>query len=257
MSLTFVAVVSAVGLFLGMLLLFEAGRYVGIKRSARDPDAASGSGPAEAGVFGLLGLLLALTFSGAASRFQARRHLVTEEANAVGSAYLRVDVLPSEAQPEVRQLFRRYLDARVASYPRDEDASVARAWSSEVAALQAQIWSAAVALSPRDATGNGAKLLLPALNDMFDIATTRTMAMEDHPPQLIFILLAGLSLVSSLLVGYVSCGSRTRNWFPQVILAATMSLTYYVILDLEFPRHGLIRVDSADHVLVELRNSMR
>ncbi len=91
MTLAFAASLSAVGLFLGMLMLFETGRCVGKKRLMRDPDsAATGAGPAEAAVFGLLGLLLAFTFSGATSRFEVRRHLITEEANAIGTAYLRI-----------------------------------------------------------------------------------------------------------------------------------------------------------------------
>ncbi len=77
MSFAFVASLSAVGLFTGMLLLFEVGRRVGIRRLARDPDGiANGSGPVEAAVVGLLGLLLAFTFSGAASRFEDRRHRI-------------------------------------------------------------------------------------------------------------------------------------------------------------------------------------
>ena len=79
MTLIFVASLAAVGLFLGMLMLFEVGRFIGKRRLTRDPDgAAAGAGPAEAAVFGLLGLLLAFTFSGAASRFEDRRHLMDD-----------------------------------------------------------------------------------------------------------------------------------------------------------------------------------
>ncbi|MBS0391397.1 MAG: DUF4239 domain-containing protein [Proteobacteria bacterium] len=258
MTLAFSASLSAVGLFLGMLIFFETGRYVGKKRLTRDPDgAATGAGPAEAAVFGLLGLLLAFTFSGAASRFEVRRHQITEEANAIGTAYLRIDLLPSDAQPEMRQLFRRYLDDRVESYGHPEDATVTQARSSDATVLQARIWATAVSASQRDASGNAAKVLLPALNEMIDITTTRAMATENHPPQVIFVLLAGLSLVSSFLVGYVTCATKTRNWIPALTLAATMSLTFYVILDLEFPRQGMIRVDATDHVLIELRKTIR
>ena len=258
MTLIFVASLAAVGLFLGMLMLFEVGRFIGKRRLTRDPDgAAAGAGPAEAAVFGLLGLLLAFTFSGAASRFEDRRHLITQEANAIGTAYLRVDLLPSAAQPELRQLFRRYVDDRVESYRHLEDATATQARRSDAATLQAQIWTTAVSASQQDVSGNAAKVLLPALNEMFDITTTRVMASENHPPRIIFVLLAGLSLISALLVGYVTCATRPRHWPPFLILAATLSVTFYVILDLEFPRQGMIRVDSADHVLAELRKSMK
>lgn len=257
MTLTFEASLAAVGLFIGMLALLEAGRYVGRKRLPHDPDdTTTGVGATEAAVFGLLGLLLAFTFSGAASRFEARRHLITEEANAIGTAYLRIDLLPGDAQPEMRQLFRRYLDARMASYRPPANMTVAQA-QSDATALQARIWAQSVSASQRDASGNAAKLLLPALNDMIDITTTRAMATENHPPAVIFVLLAGLCLVSSLLVGYVTCTTRRRNWVPLLILAATLSLTFYVILDLEFPREGMIRVDTADHILLDLRKTFQ
>src|SRR5689334_19405316 len=111
------ALVSAACLFLGILLFAAVGRRIGIARLARDPEGLTkGASAAEAAVFGLLGLLIAFTFSGAASRFEDRRHLITTEANAIGTAYLRIDLLPADAQPEVRALFRRYVDARVTAF---------------------------------------------------------------------------------------------------------------------------------------------
>jgi DNA-binding IclR family transcriptional regulator len=114
-------------LFLGMLIFSEIGRRIGVARSARDPDGlAKGAGAAEAAVFALLGLLIAFTFSGAASRFEDRRHLITAEANAIGTAYLRIDLLPAAAQPEMRALFRRYAEVRSVAYRDVEDGGKAR-----------------------------------------------------------------------------------------------------------------------------------
>jgi hypothetical protein len=109
--------VLAVALFLGILLLSELGRRLGQRRFAQDPDGArAGIGVVDGAVFGLLGLLVAFTFSGAGSRFDARRHLVVEEANAIGTAWLRLDLLPSGEQPALRDLFRSYLDTRIEVY---------------------------------------------------------------------------------------------------------------------------------------------
>ncbi|MEY3788920.1 MAG: hypothetical protein RLZ75_3128 [Pseudomonadota bacterium] len=114
MNLTLIALLTAAGLFFGVLLFLEIGQRIGIARIAHNSDGlAKGSGAAEGAVFALLGLLIAFTFSGATSRFEDRRHLITEEANDIGTAYLRVDLLPSDAQPEIRELFRRYVDLRV------------------------------------------------------------------------------------------------------------------------------------------------
>ena len=79
-----------------------------------------------------LGLLIAFTFSGATSRFEARRHLLTEEANAIGTAYLRLDLLPATAQPELRRMMRAYVDARMAGGDGGDDVR-----------LQNAIWTAA------------------------------------------------------------------------------------------------------------------
>jgi hypothetical protein len=98
MDFTVRIAVLAIGLFLGMLLLQEIGRRIRLRRLARDPDQAeAGFGVVEGAVFGLMGLLIAFTFSGAASRFDTRRQLVVEEANAIGTAYLRLDLLSASA----------------------------------------------------------------------------------------------------------------------------------------------------------------
>jgi hypothetical protein len=137
MSLALAALLSAVGLFLGMLILFDVGWRIGIARLTRDSEGvAKGGGAVEAAVFALLGLLLAFTFSGAASRFEARRPLITEEANAIGTAYLRVDLLPDDAQPEMRQLFRHYLDTRLETYRNVRDVAASKAKFAESVALK-------------------------------------------------------------------------------------------------------------------------
>jgi hypothetical protein len=258
MNLTSQAVLSALGLLLGMLAFFELGRRIGIARFARDPEgSARGAGPVEAGVFGLLGLLLAFAFSGAASRFEGRRHMVTEEANAIGTAYLRIDVVPSEAQPELRQLFRRYLENRIDVYREWHDDATTDAKLDEGATVQRAIWTAAVAACRRpDAAAYAPMLLLPALNQMIDITTVRAVARLNHPPKVIYYVLAGLSLVSALLVGHVTAANKVRNWFYLLLFAGTMAITFYLILDLEFPREGLIRVDASDQTMIELRGLM-
>jgi hypothetical protein len=254
-----VIVSSVAGLFIGMLLFAEVGRRIGMARLRRDPDGlAKGAAAAEAAVFGLLGLLIALTFSGAASRFEDRRHLITSEANAIGTAYLRLDLLPADAQPELKDLMRQYADVRAATYRNVEDEPGTMAKLAEGAALQGRIWTRAVAACRRpDAPTQAFMLLAPALNEMFDITTTRAMATRNHPPLVIFLLLGGLSLVGAMLVGYGISPNKQRTWFHTLVFATFLALTVYVIVDLEFPRVGLIRVDAQDEVLTDLRKSMQ
>ena len=102
---TLIALILAIALFLGMLTVIRIGHRLGLARLARDPEdgLAKGTGASEGAVFALLGLILAFTFSGAASRFEARRQLITEEVNDIGTAFLRIELVPEEARPELRQ----------------------------------------------------------------------------------------------------------------------------------------------------------
>jgi len=259
MSLGHQGLLLAVFIFLGILLFLEVGRRVGVRRRRLDAeDAGPGAGALEAAVYGLLALLIAFTFSGAASRFDARRQLVVAEDNAIGTAYLRIDLLPPSAQPPLREGFRRYLDARVELYRKLPDVAAARADLPKVAALQAEIWAQAAAACPKAESGSSAcVLLLPALNEMIDLTTTRAAAAEIHPPAIIFVMLVALALATALLAGYNLSDGRTRKWLPMLGFAAAIAVTIYVILDVEYPRLGFIRVDAIDRVLVELRATMK
>ena len=251
-------VVSAFGLFVGILLLLEVGRRLGARHRAKEAEGAStGVGTMEGAVFGLLGLLMAFTFSGAASRFDTRRQLIVEETNAIGTAYLRLDLLPESAQPALRESFRQYVDSRLAIYQKAPDLQAVRAELARSTQLQRDLWRQAVAACQAAPTPQATMLLLPALNHMIDITTTRTMAVQMHPPMIVFVMLFGLALASSLLAGYGMAGARSRNWLYMLGFAVTLASAVYVILDLEHPRLGLVRVDPFDQALVDLRESMQ
>jgi hypothetical protein len=248
----------AVGIFLGLLLCLELGRRIGRRRLARDAEAdRAGAVVLEGAVFGLLGLLIAFTFSGAAARFDARRQLLVEEANAIGTAYLRLDVLPSDAQPPLRDRFRRYVETRRAVYRKLPDLAAAEVELAKATALQGEIWSLAVKASQNEDSQPARGLVLPALNAMIEIATTRTLATRIHPPIVIFAALLVLVLGSAVLAGSDMAGGETRDWLHILAFAATMALALYVILELEFPRLGLVRVDAFDQVLGDVLATMR
>jgi hypothetical protein len=249
----------ALSLLFGMLLLLEVGRRIGLRRRARAAEGAgAGSGTIEGAVFALLGLLVAFTFSGAAARFDTRRQLIVEETNAIGTAYLRLDLLPAEVQPTLRERFRQYLAARLDAYRKLPDIAAAQEALTRSVQLQGEIWTQAVAGSRApDAHPDAAKLLLPALNAMIDITTTRTLALHMHPPTVIFAMLFVLALAAALLAGYGMAGNTTRSWLHIVSFAAIITVAVYVILDLEFPRRGLIQVETFDYALVELLESVK
>jgi hypothetical protein len=251
------SVLFAASLFLGMLLAQWIGCRIGVRRIRADADGArAGVGAIEGAVFGLMGLLIAFTFSGAATRFDARRQLIVEETNAVGTAWLRVDLLPASAQPAVRQGFRDYLDSRLAMYRSYSDPVVAKQEWARSTRLQGEIWALVVAACREPGMQQATMLLLPALNEMIDITTTRVMATEMHPPMAIFWMLFVLTLVAALLAGSAMAGGESPNWLHRIGFAAVMAVSAYVILDIEYPRHGLIRVERFDRALVDLRATM-
>ena len=247
----------AVLLGVGMVALIEVGRQLGLRRIRRTPAGQqSGVGAVEGAVFALFGLLIAFTFSGAGSRFDARRALVTEEANAIGTAWLRLELLPASAQPDLRALFRNYLDSRLETYRLLPDVAAARQELTRSVELQGQIWKQAVAAVRESSTTMAGMLLLPALNQMIDITTTRTMATQMHPPTVVFLMLGALALMSALLAGHGMASGRERSWVHVLCFATIIAATVYVIVDMEYPRFGMIRVDAVDQVLKDLRQSM-
>lgn len=247
----------AFGLFLGMLALLEFGRRLGLRRLGRDPEGArSGVALADGAVFGLLGLLIAFSFSGAAERFQSRRMLITDETNAIGTAWLRLALLPTEVQEAARESMRQYVDARLDVYRAIPDRERVLEANGRVSMRQAELWRIAVAA--RGVSEQGwEKLLFPALNEMFDIGTQRTHALDWHPPKIVFVLLFALSLGCAMLAGDAMAGGSHRPLGHMLAFAVVIAVTVYIILDLEFPRGGWIRVDAADQALVDVRAQMR
>ncbi len=241
-------------LFCGMLIALETGRRLGKRRLGDDPDGArSGLGTVEGALFGLLGLIIAFSFGGAATRYDERRDLIVEEANAISTAWSRVDLVPASAQPAIREPFRRYVDARLAIYAALPDIAAAQAALQEANLHYAKLWAAATAACHLHREPDLRIFLLPPLNAMSDIATARIAALYKHPPTVIFVMLFSLSLVCSVLAGYGMAPGARRGWTHMIGFALVISIVIYVILDLEYPRTGLIRLDDADRPMVEVR----
>jgi hypothetical protein len=255
MSLPLIAVLTAVFVIVGTLTFLELGIRTGHRRRLQGLEP-GGGGAIEGAVFAIFGLLVAFTFSGAASRFDERRALVTQEANDIGTAWLRLDLLPAMHQPVIRDDMRRYLDERLAAYSALPDFAAARKHQEAANALQGTIWKNAVTACRADASPATTSIVLPALNAMFDIATTRVRAAYIHPPAVIYVLLVVMALVCAFVAGTGLATSDKPNRIHAIGFAFITGLVVYLIIDLEFPRLGFIRVDAADQVLIELRASM-
>jgi hypothetical protein len=250
----------ALALFLGMLAFLEMGRRFGIRQTAKHGTAArSGVGVVDSAVYAVLALLLGFIFSGATSRYDHRRELVATQASTIGTAWQRIGALPAETQPRIRADFRRYVDAILASYaspkpPRSDEAVRERA---AIVRLQDDLWnnSLAACLAP---DGEKARmLLLPSLNEMFDAIDRERLARLIHPPKVIWLMLFVAAMSAALFAGYSMSSGPTRNWMYIVGTAATISIVTYVIIEIEYPRLGAVRVDEYDRVLVETRQGLR
>jgi hypothetical protein len=258
MPQTYMLVVLTAILCLSMICFQEVGRKIGFRRLKRDPDTGlHGAGDIEAGLFAIWGLLIAFTFSGAASRFDLRRSLVGQETNAIRTAYSRLAFLSKEDGERLRAKFRSYLEKRLEAYERSEDKS---AWKDALArsvGLQNEIWNDAVEASRRAEDPKAGPLLLPAINSMIEITTTRLVAIQMHPPFIVYIMLLVLSLLCATMVGFSQANGKYRHSLHISGFIMITTLITYVILDMEFPRLGIIRVDKIDQFLVELLNSMK
>ena len=255
---SFPPLLAASALFIGMLAMLETGRRLGMQRRAQESDTdRSNLGTVESALFAMFGLLLALTFTGAASRFNEKRMLLAEEATAIHTAYLRLDLLPREHRPALQELFRRYVDSRLAAFHKMPDAQATAAEMARSEQLQQRIWQDALAVTELPGAHRDAgKLLVPALNNMFDIRTLRTMSMQIHPPTIVYVLLFIVALLCAVLAGYRMASARHRSWLHILIFAVITVVVVFVILDLDYLREGLIRLQDADRLLIETRAAM-
>lgn len=245
-------------LFAAVLLFVWLGRWIGSRRGREETERERvGLVTVETAIYALLGLMVAFTFSGATSRFDVRRAQTVQEANAIGTVYLRLDLLPAAAQPALRDKFRRYTEERIEVYRALPDLEASDAHAARAEALQAEIWTGAIA-ALRGAPAQASLLLVPALNDMIDITTTRAIALRTHTPTVILGALVVLTLVCSLLVGYGLAGGKPFATNLHMIgFALMMTVTIYVILDLDHPRVGLIRLDYVDQAMTDVRAAMK
>jgi hypothetical protein len=247
----------AIGLFFSLIAAQLVGRRLGMRRLARlGAEDTAGHGAIQGAVFALLGLLIAFTFTGASSRFDHRRDLIVEQVNAIGTAWLRLELLPEIDRAPIQAGLRAYVDGlrhavTLAKEPEAFAQVVAR-----TRALEGEIWGRAVEAVNRDGRPQTASLVLPPLNESFDLSTSRLAANRIHVHTGIVALLVGLAVLAGLLAGHGQATTRRADLLHMLIFAALLSLTLYFIMDFEYPRLGMITVDASDQLFAELRASM-
>jgi hypothetical protein len=200
----------------------------------------------------LVAFLIGFAFAGAGSRFIDRSDIIVKEANALGTAWLRADVLPEPQRGQLKAVLKEYTADRVTML-RAGDSDETRRLLDKVGSLHERIWTQALAGLKDDAPRS--MLVLPALNDVIDLHTTHWAMVHRHLPPLIFIVLLGMTGLFLLIVGYGDGRAGTRSWYLTGLHVTVLSVALWMTIDLDQPRQGLIRVNISP--IVDTLASMR
>ncbi|HYB69992.1 MAG TPA: hypothetical protein VEH80_04955 [Candidatus Bathyarchaeia archaeon] len=245
----------ALGFLVLLLIAAELGFVVGRRyRSRSDEPTMSQITTVQAGVLGLLGLLLGFTFTMAVSRYDARKHLVVEEATSISTAVLRGQLLPAPQAEDVAGLFREYVDARLQATERERRDQEPGALRARTIRIQSQLWAQATAAAEKDPRAVTVGLFAQALNEMFDNRARWQAALDDHVPESVLFLLAVVALFAVGITGFGFGLRGHRAMLAQLSLWLLITLVVLVIVDLDRPRRGLIRVSQTS--LLNLQESL-
>lgn len=237
-----------------LLLLAEIGYRIGRASRRRNSEVAEGHGGAIQGaVLGLLGLLLGFTFAMAVGRYDARRTLVIEEANSIGTTWLRADFLPSVQASEVKSLLRRYTELRLEGHKHPLNSPEMAVVRSEVAGIHKSLWSlghAGATTQPSPLTAG----FITSLNETIDLDATRIAATRNHVPGAVWLLLLVVAGCGAWASGYVSGAGGLRSVFSQWIFPLLIGVVITLISDIDRPRRGMISI--SQEPMIELLESL-
>ena len=206
-------------------------------------------------LLGLLALLLAFSFSMAEARFEARRTLVLDESNAIGTLFLRSQMLPEPSRGEVAKLLRDYVGARLEYFDANVDTDKFRSSNEAAQQVQKELWAKTLAITQQNPSPVPTGLFISSLNDVFDIYQKRQDARANHVPEVVLWLLFFVTIGAIEFVGYVCGVQRLRHFSRTMVIAVLLSLVILVIIDLDRPRRGLIGVNQQS--MLELHDSLK
>jgi len=198
----------------------------------------------------LLGLIIGFTFSMAVSRYDQRMNFEEQEANAIGTEFLRVDALPPADAAKIRSLLKQYLDRRIQYYGSRDPQTTADS-NAATMQLQNQLWAAAIAPVKAQPTPVTA-LVVAGMNDVLNAQGYAQAAWWNRIPAAAWILLITISVFCNLLIGY---GVRLKSELLFLILPIVLSISFFLIADIDSPRSGVIRVQPQN--LISLAQSLR
>jgi hypothetical protein len=239
-----------------LLLATEIGYRLGARHSPERRQARRGqSGALQGALLGLLGLLLGFTFAMAVGRYDARKQLVLEESNGIGTVWLRAGYLSAPARDLIRSTLMDYIDARIdgAAAPVGSPEYAAQAARSEKD--QAAMWRATVAEIKAHDT-ESVSLFTSSLNDLIDTDGKRQAAARNHVPPTVWLLLMVVTVTVCGTTGYATgLGDSGRHALAMLVLPVLLTIVITIIADLDNPHRGLIQV--SQQLMVDLRNTLQ
>jgi hypothetical protein len=191
----------------------------------------------------LLGLIIGFTFSMASGRYDQRRLYEEGEANAIGTEYVRADLLPAAERAPAKALLREYLKARIAFYDSEYGTKLATI-NAETAALQARLWRSVQAQAEASPTPVTA-LVISGMNDVLNSQGYAQASWWNRIPLSAWSLMIAIALFANLLVGYATKPSKSGNLLL-LVLPLIVSVSFFLISDLDSPRGGFIKVPPVD-----------
>jgi hypothetical protein len=243
-------------IILVLFILIILAQWIGfrVKQTVleRSGDVKDAFGSVEGSLLGLLALLLSFTFSLSASKNESRRQVIIEEANDLGTVILRCDLYQDKERQILRAGLQQYLEARIAYYQAGTDQLKINQALVKSDQDSRKLWSKVTQLARDKENIVATQQMVPALNNMIDIVTTRDAGNNAHIPDSILWLLFMLTVVGGFLIGYSSKGDGI-NWIVVCGFALVMVMTIYLIIDLDRPRQGIINMDLTQRKMIELR----
>jgi hypothetical protein len=203
---------------------------------------------------GLMSLLLSFTFSIAVNRHDARRVLVLGEANAIGTAWLRADLMAEPYRTSLEQTLKDYVQVRVGFYEAGEDQAKLDAVEQKTDALQRQLWATTGQVVRSSANTELSTALMEAMNKMFDLAPAQKAALAAHVPIPVLTTLSVLLLASALMMGAVLGDLGQRHLLMTLMLLAVLSAVMTLIIDIDRPRQSAVRVNPGP--MLDLRQTL-
>ena len=191
-----------------------------------------------------------------ASRYDDRRQIMVEEANDIGTAILRCDMYPDSIKKHLKSNFKEYVDARIEYYNAGIDVEKINAAKIKTEDKSTAIWNIVMAESQKPENVLRSQQMIPALNSMIDVVTTRDETKNATVPESIFWLLFMLIFSASFIIGYSTNGKKVNHVLIYGFSLMT-ALTVFLILDLDRPRRGVINMDNAEQKIVELKSMFK